>query len=193
MHSLKVKFIQFYKLYIYKLHHYNSQYGKISQEKYERNKKMKHSIQLSNAIHILSYIEIYKDTDILSSDMIAKSIETNAASVRRIMSNLKKAGLIITTTGKPRPILAKSPEDITLLDVYKSIEGAANLIQVDRKTNPSCIVGANIQTVLTDTYDRLQQVVEEEMSQITLLALIEGIAQLELEKRPESTHFVGIC
>ena len=49
---------------------------------------MKYSMQFSDAIHILAYIEIYKDTDFLSSDMIAKSVETNPANVRRIMSQL---------------------------------------------------------------------------------------------------------
>ena len=37
---------------------------------------MKYSLQFSDAIHILTYIEIYKNTDLLSSEMIAKSVET---------------------------------------------------------------------------------------------------------------------
>lgn len=152
---------------------------------------MKYSMQFSDAIHILAYIEIYKDTDFLSSDMIAKSVETNPANVRRIMSQLKKASLIITQIGKPKPLLAKSPAEITLLDVYKSIEGNTNLIQVDPKTNPDCIVGANIQEVLAENYDRLQKKVEEEMRGITLDSLIHKIANLEIEKRPQNRTIVS--
>ncbi|OJG47054.1 hypothetical protein RV04_GL000301 [Enterococcus hermanniensis] len=150
--------------------------------------KMKYSIQFSDAIHILTYIEIFKDTNYLSSEMIASSVETNAANVRKIMSNLKKSHLILTQTGKAKPTLAKSPTEITLLDVYQSIEGNTNLIQVDPKTNPDCIVGANIQDVLTSTYTRLQASVEAEMSQISLQQIIEQIA--ESEKRPENAVFV---
>ena len=51
---------------------------------------MKYSLQFSDAIHILAYIEIFQQTDLLSSEMIAKSIETSAANVRKIMSKLKK-------------------------------------------------------------------------------------------------------
>ncbi|MFC4770847.1 Rrf2 family transcriptional regulator [Enterococcus hermanniensis] len=149
---------------------------------------MKYSIQFSDAIHILTYIEIFKDTNYLSSEMIASSVETNAANVRKIMSNLKKSHLILTQTGKAKPTLAKSPTEITLLDVYQSIEGNTNLIQVDPKTNPDCIVGANIQDVLTSTYTRLQASVEAEMSQISLQQIIEQIA--ESEKRPENAVFV---
>lgn len=118
---------------------------------------MKYSIQMSDAIHILAYIELFKDTNQLSSEMIASSVETNAANIRKIMASLKKAGLIHTKVGKPTPALAKDPSEITFLDIYKSIEGNTNLIQIDPKTNPNCVVGANIQDVLLKEYDFLQK------------------------------------
>jgi len=136
---------------------------------------MKYSIQFSNAIHILAYIYINKDTDYLSSQLIASSVETNPTNIRKIMGCLKKAGLIETTTGKARPVLTRDPKEVTLLDVYKSIEGDTHLIQVDTKTNPNCLVGANIQEVLSSQYQILQQKVELEMATITLDQIIEGI------------------
>lgn len=151
---------------------------------------MKYSIQLSDAIHILAYIEIFKNTDWLSSEMIAKSVETNPANIRKIMSQLRKSNLIITQVGKPNPTLAKRPEEISLLDIYKSIEGNTNLIQVDPKTNPNCIVGANIQEVLAEKYTLLQRSIEKEMREITLDSFIHEIAQLEIEKRPENRTIV---
>lgn len=153
-------------------------------------KKMKYSIQMSDTIHILAYIEIFKDTNFLSSEMIAKSVETNAANVRKIMSSLKKAGLIHTQVGKPNPTLAKEPSSITFLEIYRSIEGNTNLIQVDEKTNPNCVVGANIQTALSKEYDLLQKKVEEQMDQITLDTVIHDISALEMAKRPENKAIV---
>ncbi|MBE9888577.1 Rrf2 family transcriptional regulator [Enterococcus durans] len=151
---------------------------------------MKYSLQFSDAIHILAYIEIFQETNLLSSEMIAKSIETSAANVRKIMSKLKKSGLIITQNGKATPSLARKPEKITLLDVYQSIEGNTNLIQVDPKTNPNCVVGANIQEALTECYSRLQEKVEQEMEQMTLAELIHKIAVLENEHRPENQEII---
>ncbi|WP_165005158.1 MULTISPECIES: Rrf2 family transcriptional regulator [unclassified Enterococcus] len=151
---------------------------------------MKYSLQFSDAIHILAYIEIFQDTNLLSSEMIASSIETNPANVRKIMSQLKKSGLILTKTGKAQPTLALAPDKISLLDVYKSIEGNTNLIQVDPKTNPNCVVGANIQEALAESYERLQQKAEEEMAQIKLADLIQKIAHLEKEKRPENIGLI---
>ncbi|MBF8808702.1 MAG: Rrf2 family transcriptional regulator [Enterococcus lacertideformus] len=152
---------------------------------------MKYSLQFSDAIHILAYIETFQHSNLLSSEMIAKSIGTSAANVRKIMSQLKKSGLIITKIGKAAPSLAKEPAKITLFDIYKSIEGNTNLIQVDPKTNPNCVIGGNIQEALTESYSKLQQKVEQEMTQITLDALLHNIAILEKEKRPDNQTLMG--
>lgn len=37
--------------------------------------------------------------------------------------------------------LARAPQDISLLDIYLAIEDHRNLLHIDDKTNPLCIVG----------------------------------------------------
>lgn len=144
---------------------------------------MKYSIRYSDAIHILAYIEICKDTN-LSSETIAKSVETNAANVRKIMSMLRNSDLIKTQNGKAAPRLARPAEKISLLDIYRSIEGEVNILQVDKKTAPACIVGGNIQQVLNDKYTQLQEKVEAEMATISLADVIHDIAQAEVQRHP---------
>ena len=97
-----------------------------------------------------------KGTD-LSSDRIAQSVETNPAYVRRIMSDLRTAGLIESQRGKAEPKLLKKPEEITLLDIYSSVEKDQRLLHIDKKTNPNCLIGGSIQEVLDETYERLQK------------------------------------
>lgn len=149
---------------------------------------MKYSVQFSDAIHILAYIEMSQGTTLLSSQNIADSVETNPSNVRKIMSHLKKSNLIITANGQAGAVLAKSPEEISLLDIYKSIEGENHLIQVDPKTNPACFVGGNIQGVLSEQYALLQETIEKEMGQITLSSIIHQIAMLEVDRRPENSE-----
>ncbi|MHC5247101.1 Rrf2 family transcriptional regulator [Enterococcus sp. LJL90] len=151
---------------------------------------MRYSVRFSDAIHILAYIEMFQGTD-LSSEMIAKSIETNPANVRKLMSYLRNSQLILTQNGKAKPTLARKPEEITLFDIYRSIEGESNLIQVDEKTNPACIVGGNIQKVLQAKYDDLQAAVEGEMKKITLAEIIHDISVDEVAQRPESFQTVS--
>ena len=106
---------------------------------------MRVSTRFSDSIHLLAYIKIYADTK-LTSDAIARSIETSPVVVRRLMSKLRQAGLITTTPGTAQPALAKPLSQISLLSVFYAIEGDKPLLAVDPKTNPDCIVGGNIQT-----------------------------------------------
>jgi len=82
---------------------------------------MKYSYKVSDAIHILAYVSIVPAGN-LSSNTIAESIESNASVVRRLMSNLKNAGLLASTVGAAKPRLAKPASEITLLDVCHQLK-----------------------------------------------------------------------
>lgn len=133
---------------------------------------MKYSTKLSDSIHILVLISL-NILDDLSSTTLAKSIHTNAAFVRQLMLLLRKAELITSVKGHARPALTKSPTEITLLDVYKAIEGDKPLLHLDTHTNPECGVGVNIQLSLQEYYNKVQRTAEQEMRDITLADIIE--------------------
>ena len=143
---------------------------------------MKYSHKLSDAVHILAYVHIYADGD-LSSAAIAASVEANQSMVRQMMAKLVKAGLLNTQPGKVAPALAKDPHDITLLDVYRAVEGNQDLLHIDDKTNPLCIVGCNIQDTLNDIYASVQRDAEASMAKHTLAAIIDDILVREAAKK----------
>ena len=133
---------------------------------------MKYSTKLSDAIHILAFIALHPDTD-LTSEKIAESIQTNPAYVRQLMSALRRGELLLSVKGHPRPSLAKTPCQITLLEAYRAVEGNKPLLHQDTHTNPACGVGVNIQLVLRDCYDLIQQRAEEAMRSITLQDILD--------------------
>ncbi|MBF7124703.1 Rrf2 family transcriptional regulator [Pediococcus pentosaceus] len=137
---------------------------------------MKYSYKLSDAIHILTYLIIYRDGD-LSSKTIADSIESNASTVRNLMSDLRSAGLITTKVGSASPALNARPSEISILDVYKAVDMDHNLLHIDPKTNPQCVVGGSIQDVLDDAYAEIQQSAFQKMDEITIADITEGILQ----------------
>lgn len=143
---------------------------------------MKYSYKLSDAIHILTYIDIIPDESISSND-IAESIEANPSVVRKLMANLKKAGLLESQVGAAHPKLAKPADTITLLDVFKAVETNHDLLHVDPRTNMNCPVGANIQQTLNDAYKRVQKAAEDEMSNLTIQDMIDSIQDLRQEKK----------
>ena len=136
---------------------------------------MKYPTRLSDAVHIMAFIAL-NPADRLSSDKIAESIHTNPAYVRQLMSALRKAGLLLSTKGHPRPELARAPRDITLLDAYRALEGSKPLLHQDTHTNPACGVGVNIQLALRDCYDLVQAQAEEAMRRITLQEVLDRYA-----------------
>ena len=128
---------------------------------------MKYSTKVSDAVHIMSFIAMYSDSS-LTSDKIAESICTNPSYVRQLMSKLRKNNLLISVKGHPKPTLAKSPDKITILEIYKAVEGDKPLLHLDTHTNPDCGVGVNIQLSLQCYFDKIQKKAEEEMNSITL-------------------------
>ena len=71
----------------------------------------------------------------LSSASIAESIHTNPGFVRQLMLKLKKAELMTSVAGHARPSLSKPADQITLLDIYKAVEGEKPLLHLDTHTN----------------------------------------------------------
>ena len=141
--------------------------------KFAEDLLMKFSYKLSDAIHILAYLEIFKDGD-RSSRQIAASIEANPSVVRSLMSSLRTAGLIVTRQGAAGANLAKSPAEINLYDVYQAID-MQRLLHVDPKTNPNCPVGANIQTVLDQVYTAAEQAAFAKLKDTSLADVIAAI------------------
>ena len=126
-----------------------------------------YSSKLSVAVHIMSVIA-FTDGQPVTSEYIASSINTNPALVRRLMSRLSKAQLIKTSTKIGVTGLAKKAEDITLLDIFLSVEENPDLFDIDGNTNHSCPVGAKIEGVLKGLYKDIQAATENRMSSVTL-------------------------
>ncbi|MBS4750438.1 winged helix-turn-helix transcriptional regulator [Granulicatella sp. zg-ZJ] len=138
---------------------------------------MKHSHKLSDAIHILLYIEVFCEDKRITSTDIAESINTNPALVRQIMSQLKKANLIETKQGSAKPRLLKSSKDITLFDIFQAIH-EESLLEIDKNTNKECPLGNTIQTVLTSTYREIENSAFNKMKEIFLIDLKNAIDKL---------------
>lgn len=126
-----------------------------------------YSTKLSVSIHILSVIALMEEPTI-TSDYIASSINTNPALVRRLMSRLKKAKLIKTSTKLGVTGLARKAEDISVLDVFLAVEEHSDLFSIHSNTNLNCPIGAKIEGTLKNLFENIQKATEEKLSAITL-------------------------
>ncbi len=135
---------------------------------------MRYSTKLSDGIHILAYIYLFPDKP-LSSTAISESLQTNPVVVRRLMAKLKKAKILNTTVGIPKPILSRTPEEISLYEIYQAVEEGQRFFHVNSHTNTDCPAGSVIQEALTKQYDVFQTVMLEELSQHTLSEVIKDM------------------
>ncbi|WP_397536418.1 Rrf2 family transcriptional regulator [Rummeliibacillus pycnus] len=131
--------------------------------------------RFSVAIHILSLIASSKDTHTLTSDFIASSVNTNPVVIRRISSQLKKAGLIASHAGVSGYELIVSPRDITLLDIYRAVQAPEDLFAIHDKPNPNCAVGKQIQSTLDDVFCSVQQAMESKLEEETLQDVLDHL------------------
>lgn len=131
---------------------------------------MQISSRFTLAVHILICIDTFKDEYKVTSDFLAGSTNINPVMVRRLLGQLKKAGIIDVMRGTGGAVITKPLNEISFLDIYKAVECVDNgeLFHFHENPNPNCPVGRNIHNILDEKLMRVQMALERELASITL-------------------------
>ena len=140
---------------------------------------MNTSSRFAYAVHILVLLSLQQGEP-LSSEIIAGSVNTNPALIRRLLSMLAQAGLTTSQLGAGGgALLARSPGAIKLVDVYRAVD-EAQLFGLHRDApNPDCLVGRHIQQVLVGIVDDAQRAMEASLGARTLADVTAGVIEAE--------------
>ena len=143
---------------------------------------MQISSRFTMAIHMFACIDTFADQK-MTSDFMAGSIGTNPVIIRKLLQQLKAAGLVEVARGTGGVVITRPLSEITFLDVYKAVECAPDeeLFPFHENPNEQCPVGRNIHHVLDDKLTQVQKAMEDELSKITLEDVKEDIS-LWIEK-----------
>lgn len=133
---------------------------------------MQFSSRLTIATHILLCIETFKNEYKVTSNFLAGSINTNPVIIRNILGLLSSAGIVEIKAGVGGASLAKSLDEITLLDIFKAVEKEESLFHFHENPNPQCPIGRTVHSVLDEKLENIQSAMENEMAKITLNLLI---------------------
>jgi len=137
----------------------------------------------SVATHILAYLYLQPGKAI-SSDALAISVNTNPGFVRRLLSQLREAGLTISSMGiNGGTRLARPGAEITLLDVYRATGSAGQVFTPHAEPNPACPVGQNILGALRPRFEAAEQALQAHLSEVTIEAVAEDIRRSVREAR----------
>lgn len=130
---------------------------------------MQISSRFTMAIHMFACIDTFENQK-MTSDFMAGSIGTNPVIIRKLLQQLKTAGLIQVSRGTGGVSIMKPLEQITFLDVYRAVECTPEeeLFHFHENPNENCPVGRNIHHVLDDKLARVQKAMERELAAITL-------------------------
>ena len=141
---------------------------------------MQISSRFTVALHIFTCVDTFGDKYKITSDFLAESINTNPVIIRKILTQLKNAGLITVARGTGGITPTRPLREITFYDVYEAIEPLENgdLFNFHASPNPNCPVGRNIHTLLDDKLKAIQLAMENEMRKYTVDDLRSDIREL---------------
>ncbi len=131
--------------------------------------------QFAIAVHIMTALAYSRERDVTST-WLAGSVNTSPSFVRRVLAKLSRAGLVETATGKNGACwLARRPRDISLLEVYRAVDGPKVFAIHAYKPHRSCRVSCNIKSALETVLRRSQTSMEASLDKISLETVLSDL------------------
>ncbi len=141
---------------------------------------MQISSRFTLAIHILTAISLFQDEKKTTSAFLSGSTNVNAVTVRNILLQLKRAGIVEIQRGTGGAMLSRKESEISFLDIYNAVECVENgsLFHFHENPNPLCPVGRNIHAVLDEKLESIEAAMESKLKAITLEDVTKDIKKL---------------
>jgi Rrf2 family protein len=134
------------------------------------------------AIHVLCLLAWCQQQQLalpLTSEFIAGSVNTNPVVIRRLLANLRKAGVVRSQGGSAGGWeLLRPAREISLLEIYQLVDPGSVFSMHHRDPNPKCKVGRNIQGVLSGYFDRAQRAMEAELALLSIADILTDVDQV---------------
>ena len=141
------------------------------------------SCRFAFAVHALAMLAAHPDRRVTSEE-IARSVNTNAVVIRRLMATLRKAGFIATRQGPGRgSSLTRPPRAIRLDAVYRAVEVTRTFAAHPHTPNRRCPVGRNIRAVLQDVAEASERALEQALAKRTIADVL-GRVGADVPARP---------
>ncbi len=136
---------------------------------------MGYDLTYATATHIMAVLAFY-DGEWVTSQKMADSIQTNPGLVRRLLTQLSAAGLVVTRSGPQGGArLAKSTQSINLRDVYDAVMQQPVLKTSTREPNQTCRVSRGIGNALEGAFSGAENAMRNQLKKTTLQEVMKKI------------------
>ncbi|OZI34277.1 hypothetical protein CAL29_12100 [Bordetella genomosp. 10] len=133
------------------------------------------NVQFSVASHVMAALGVLGGEPVRSS-ALAESVNADPSFVRRVISKLAKAGLVVTTRGKNGACtLARPPAQITLLDIYRASAAPEAFAVHSYTVAENCQVSRNIKFCMEKVLREAQEGFEQRLARQTLADVVATI------------------
>ena len=130
------------------------------------------SVQFAVAAHIMAALGYFHGEKI-SSAILADSVNADPTFVRKSLSKLSKAGLVVTKRGKSgASMLSRSPRQITLLDIYRASAAPPAFAIHSYPVEKRCPVSCHLKECMSELLSQAQNNFERSLAKITLADLV---------------------
>ncbi len=128
---------------------------------------MRRDSRLSGVLHVLLHMAEVNGP--MTSDVMARAMQTNPVVIRRIMAGLRDAGFVSSAKGHGGGwTIARDLTAITLRDVYSAL-GSPELFAMGNRTEaPGCLVEQAINAALNSALEDAEALLLDRFAGVTL-------------------------
>lgn len=145
---------------------------------------MTHALRISQAVVLAWHLLILLAAEpgrLVQTRTVAEVLQASADHLAKVMQRLAKQGLVTTTRGpKGGVVLARPPEEISLLQVYEAIDGPFRpgncLLERRVCDGASCILGSLVRSINRQLRDYLARTTVADAAAKNSLSLPPGPA-----------------
>ena len=131
---------------------------------------MKRDSRLSGVLHVL--LHMAETGTPMTSDQLAKAMQTHGVVIRRILGGLRDAGFVHSEKGHGGGwTIAKPLAEITMRDVYNAIGRPSLMAMGNRTEAPGCLVEQAVNAALDTSFRDAEALLLARFGEVTLAQL----------------------
>ena len=144
--------------------------------------------RLTIATHALAWVALHSrlSDSPATSGGVAASVGTNAVVVRRVLGELRDAGLVESHRGKPAGwTLSRPATEITLLDINTALDDGPSYALHVSQPSRNCPIGLSIKPALSDIYDAAEKAANDQLALVTLQMALDDFLTRSQRAKPD--------
>jgi Rrf2 family transcriptional repressor of oqxAB len=144
-------------------------------------------LRFPTAVHMVLTIAVAGEKAARATSFeLARGLNANPSMIRKLLVPLGRHGIIESSLGKMGGVrLGRSPETITLWDIYRASTEEKRLWASRQNVSDRCIVSSNITVFFDHLVDQAEDALKNVLSGWTVLQCLEAIQDLDQRRLTE--------